>query len=113
MKHRHIFCLLPALLMAVPLTALADDDEDDHDQRRGHYQHQYQRQYQRDVKETYYDGHCKIERKFKKNGEYKEKRKCGAPAYEVYQPAPIYVPAPVYFSGNPGITINGTFQLGR
>ena len=110
MKHRHFLYLLPALLLAMPVTALADDDDDDdHGQRRGHYQ----RQYQRDFKETYYDGHCRIERKFKKNGEYKEKHKCNAPAYQVYQPAPVYVPAPVYFSGNPGITINGTLQLGR
>ncbi|MFN3789896.1 hypothetical protein [Massilia sp.] len=32
----------------------------------------------REYKQTYWDGHCKVEQKWKK-GEYKEKRKCKRP----------------------------------
>ncbi|WP_137896544.1 hypothetical protein [Ramlibacter sp. 2FC] len=86
--------LLPAALLALPLTALSD--------HRGY-------------KEEYWDGNCKVERKFKKNGDYKEERKCkgGAPAYVV--PAPVQVPVPVGpIIGpviEPGITIQGQVRL--
>lgn len=98
--------LLPAALLALPLVALADDDDDD-DGRRGYYQ------YQRASKQTYYDGNCKIEQKFKKNGQYQEKRKCKGPSYSAYQPAPLLVPAPIYYAPAPGITINGSFTFPR
>ena len=46
-------------------------------------------------KEEYWDGHCKVERKWKKNGEYKEKRKCRSDRPVVYQqPRPVYVAPP-------------------
>ncbi len=45
-------------------------------------------------KETYYDGNCKVERKYNPGG-YKEKVDCGPPARYVH-PAPVVVaPAPV------------------
>lgn len=81
--------LLPALLLAAPLTVHADKDR-----------HEY--------KEKYYDGNCKVERKFK-DGEYKEKRKCREPEYAAYEPAPVYVPAPVVVQ--PGVTVNATIRL--
>lgn len=86
--------LLPAALLALPLSALSDH---------------------RDYKEEYWDGNCKVERKFKKNGDYKEERKCkgGAPAYVV--PAPVQAPMPVApLIGpviEPGITIRGQVRL--
>jgi hypothetical protein len=41
------------------------------------------RREQRAYKEEYYDGRCKVERKWERNGGYKEERKCreGYPAY--------------------------------
>ncbi len=95
--------LLPAALLALPLVASADDDDD----RRGHGKHQ------RSSKQTYYDGNCKVEQKIKKNGQYEEKRKCKGPSYSAYQPAPVLVPAPIYYAPSPGITINGSFTLPR
>ena len=49
-----------------------------------------------DYKEEYWDGACKIERKWKGNGEYKEKSKCkGGPSPAViYQPAPAVIVSP-------------------
>jgi hypothetical protein len=98
---------LPVALLAWPLGALAHDD-DHNDQGRGGYH-----QHQRDAKQTFYDGNCTVEQKFKKNGEYKEKRKCHGPHYRVYQAAPTFVPAPIYYGGRPGITINGTYTFPR
>ena len=60
-------------------------------------------------KEEYWDGNCKVERKWEGNGEYKEERKCKRPRERVYTepapvvvvPAPTYVvPAPVYEPGS-------------
>lgn len=75
-------------------------------------------------REEYWDGHCKVERKWK-HGEWHEKRKCRGPApaavyvppQPVYvQPAPVYVappvvvqPAPVAIE--PGLVIQGTVRL--
>ena len=54
-------------------------------------------------KDEYWDGNCKVERKWKDNGEYKEKRKCKGPARQVYiEPAPVYaVPRGVYMGAMP------------
>lgn len=104
MRRFTSFLLLPVVLMALPLGALAGDDDDD---RRGYHKHRHS------SKQTFYEGNCKVEQKFKKNGQFQEKRKCKGPAYGAYQAAPVFVPAPVYYSGSPGITINGTFTLPR
>lgn len=95
--------LLPALLLTLPLTALADPwkDESGHGKRRGHHQREY--------KEEYWDGNCKVERKLEKSGEYKEERKCKGRPYSHYEPAPVYVPAPVVVE--PGVTIHGTVRI--
>ncbi|AHV93887.1 hypothetical protein [Bordetella holmesii] len=52
-----------------------------------------------DYTQSSWDGACKVERKWKRNGQYKEKRKC-RPAY-VY-PHAVY-PQPAY--GTPSIVI--------
>lgn len=105
--------LLPALLFAVQAPASADSWKHGHGHGR----------YHRDYKETYWDGHCKVERKFKRNGDYKEKRKCRAPrpvyhdryydeqpAVYYVEPRPVYVrPRPVYVE--PGVSIHGSFYF--
>lgn len=97
--------LLPVALLALPLTAVADPGKDESGHGRGH------RHDRREYKEEYWDGHCKVERKFEKNGEYKEERKCKAPSAAHYAPAPVYVPAPAVVE--PGIRIQGTINIGR
>ena len=71
-------------------------DESGHGRGRHHGGGEY--------KEEFWDGNCKIERKWEKDGEYKEERKCKRPREHVHVvPAPTYVvPAPVYEQG-PGV----------
>jgi hypothetical protein len=70
-------------------------------------------------KETYWDGDCKVERQWKKHGEYKEKRKC-KPGHVVHadpqpvyiQPAPVVVvQPPVVIAPQPGVVLQGTVRL--
>ena len=82
---------LPVVLIATPLSSQAHD--------RHHHHHK------REHKEEYWDGQCKIERKWKKNGEYKEKRKCRDRPV-VYQQQPVYAePQPVFVAPRPVIAI--------
>ncbi|MGE8318782.1 MAG: hypothetical protein ACN6O3_08525 [Comamonas sp.] len=84
--------LFPLTLCVLPLAAHADDDD-----HRGHRRHKHHGH-----KEVYWDGQCKVERKWKGNGEYKEKRKCRDRPVGYYQPAPVYhQPAPVYMAPRP------------
>ena len=80
--------LLQAFLIALPMLSHADPwkDESGHGKRRGHDRREY--------KEDYWDGHCKVERKVKKNGDYKEERKCDGPQHGYREPSPVYAPAP-------------------
>ena len=99
MMKRSALSLLAGAILFTPLLAAADSDKD------GKHRH-------REYKDEYWDGHCKVERKWKKNGEYKEKRKCkdDGPAY--YGPAPMYGPAPVYVPApEPGLVIQGTVRV--
>jgi len=57
-------CLLLSFAAAGPV--LADDDDDDRKGRKRHREH----------KESFWDGPCKVEREWKKDGDYKEERKC-------------------------------------
>lgn len=97
--------LFPLVLLALPLAASADSwkDESGHGKNRGHDRREY--------KEEFWDGNCKVERKVKKNGDYKEERKCKAPPRVHYQQAPIYVPAPQPVIVEPGITVHGTVRI--
>ena len=76
--------LLAQLLVPLALASLSAPvwaHDDDHHGRRHH---------RKEYKEEYWDGQCKIERKWKKNGEYKEKRKCRDQPV-MYQQQPVYV----------------------
>lgn len=98
MKSRILVSLvvLPVLLGTLSAAAHADDDWDDDD----HYHHA--RRYKGgDYKEEFWVGNCKIKRKWKDNGEYKEERKCkDRPVY--YQPPP----APAYYQPEPAYVIS-------
>lgn len=88
--------ILLAAMSAVSTLAAADSWKD----KGGHARQEF--------KETYWDGNCKIERKMKKDGEYKEKRKCKGPRHAYHDhPQVIYpVPAPPVVV-EPGVTIHG------
>lgn len=103
MKRSTIPLLASAVLLAAPLSSWADRDKDE----SGHGRHGYS------FKEEYWDGQCKVERKFKRNGEFKEERKCRAPV--AYAPAvvvPVHVPPPAVVVHPPGgVVIHGTVQV--
>lgn len=102
MKHLFVALGLPVVLCVAPLSSWAGDDHDHH--HRHHRAH----------KQTYWDGHCEVERKWKKNGEYKEKRKCRAPQAHYGPPHMVYVQPPaVYALPRPpeGLVIQSHIQL--
>ncbi len=87
--------VLPVLLGTLSAAAHADDDRDDDDHPR------YARRYKGgDGKEEFWVGNCKIKRKWKDNGEYKEERKCKDRPV-VYQPPP-----PVYYQPQPAFVVS-------
>lgn len=96
--------ILALLSLCIPAAfALAPSASQAHD----HHHHK------RDYKEEYWDGQCKVERKWKGNGEYKEKRKCKDRPV-LYQAAPVYVapPQPVYVAPQPqGLVIDSRIVL--
>lgn len=106
--------LLAALagMLAVPaLHADPDKDESGHGRghKHGHHKHKHEHKHahkhghghghghKNEYKEEYWDGNCKVERKWK-DDEYKEERKCRAPRQVVVVPAPppqvVYVYPP-------------------
>ncbi|WP_414709504.1 glycine zipper 2TM domain-containing protein [Ramlibacter sp.] len=83
---RSLILLAAVAVLAGPAWADRDDDDDHH----GHGKHKNKH------KEEYWDGNCKVERKWK-HGEYEEKRKCKAPERVVVvqpQPQVVYVYPP-------------------
>lgn len=119
MKAIQVSAVLFALAIS-PLAAFADRDRDE----GGHGRHRHGHEY----KHEYWDGNCKVEIKQKKNGDYKEERKCrapnhvhAAPVYVVPQPVvvapqpvvvapqPVYVPAPR--AVEPSVTIRATIPI--
>ena len=70
-----------ALIALAPLAAEAGDKHHHHRHKGGEY------------KEKYWDGACKVERKWKRNGDYSEKRKCRDDYRYGYAPQPVLVPA--------------------
>lgn len=79
--HPTLLALSAATLMTLaPLAAEADSDHHRH-HRHGEY------------KEKYWDGACEVERKWKRNGDYREKRKCRDDYRYGYAPQPVLVPA--------------------
>jgi surface antigen len=79
--HKTVFVLGMLAALATP-AAFADRDDHEHGHGHGHGKGHGKH------KEVYWDGHCKVERKWK-HGEYEEKRKCHAPEQKV-----VVVPAP-------------------
>ena len=104
MKRLHSH-LLSAFILLMPLTGFADPhkDESGHGKHRGHDRREY--------KEEYWDGNCKVERKWEKSGEYKEERKCKGPRHGYYEQEPVYVPARPAVVVEPGITVHGTVRI--
>jgi hypothetical protein len=75
---------LPVLLLALPFTSWAGDDDDHRHYRKHEHRHHAHKQ-------EFWDGQCKVKREWKKNGEYKEKRKCKDRPVVYQQPYPVYV----------------------
>lgn len=69
-----------AAVLAAPAARADRDDDHHHGHGHGHGKHKNKH------KEEYWDGNCKVERKWK-HGEYEEKRKCRAPETVVVVPA--------------------------
>jgi hypothetical protein len=98
MKNSAAVFVLALMGASLPLHAMAHGDD------HGHHKH----------KEVFWDGPCKVERKYEKHGRVKEKRECRPEvAYVqpqvvhpvVMQPAPVVVqPVPV----QPGVVIQAT-----
>jgi len=80
------FTLILVSLAFVP-SVMADDDDE---RRHGRKHHD------REYKDEYWDGNCKIERKWEKDGDYKEKRKCKGGGYRQAQPAVIQPVTVIY-----------------
>ena len=102
MKHFSIPLLAGAVLLSAPLASSADRDKAESGQ-----QHRYM------YKEAYWDGHCKVERRFSHDGEYKEERKCRAPlAYAPVVAVPVHAPQPaVVVHPSPGVAIHGSVRI--
>jgi surface antigen len=79
--------------LATPL-AHADPDKDESGHGRGH-RHGHGHGHGHDHKEEFWDGDCKVERKWKKDGEYKEERKCKGSGHR-HVHAPAVQPVMVY-----------------
>lgn len=86
--------LLPLALAGAAFNTHADPwkDESGHGHGRKYKGGEY--------KEEYWDGPCKIERKWKGNGEYKEERKCKD------RPAAYYSPGPAYYPAEPAVVVS-------
>lgn len=99
MSYRSILLAAAALgvLAAAPL-AQAHDDDHHHGPGHGHGHGKHKHKH----KEEYWDGHCKVERKYK-HGEYEEKRKCHAPPPQVVVVQPPPQPARVVYVYPPWI----------
>ncbi|WP_237173801.1 hypothetical protein [Paracandidimonas lactea] len=93
--------LLASALAALPQVALADwdDYDDDHDYYEDYGRH-------REFKEEYWVGNCKIKREYKRDGEYKEKRKCKPPRHR------HYYEEHVYYEDAPSIVIEPVIRIG-
>ena len=78
--------IFPLSILAMPASSWAGDD--DH--------HHHHRKHRKEFREEYWDGNCKVERKWKRDGEYKEKRKCKDGYRHYHAPQrPVYVAPPV------------------
>ena len=81
-----------ALIALAPIAAEAGDRHHHHHRHKGG-----------EHKEKYWDGACQVERKWKRNGDYSEKRKCRDGYAYGYAPQPVAVPV---MPAAPAIVIN-------
>lgn len=93
-------------LMLAAAPALADDDH----RRHPHHHHHH------GGKQVFYDGACKVERKWNGHGGYKEEVKCRPSAHAYYYPPPSVVayyppPPPPVYVGPPMISV--VIPIGR
>lgn len=95
MTRKLVPVLLSCLLGAFALSAHADPWKDESGHRYGH------KHKGGDYKEKYWDGPCKVERKWKGNGEYKEERKCKG-----HPPVYHHAPGAVYYEAEPAIVVS-------
>ena len=93
-SHRASFLTLSAaaLIALAPVAAEAGDRHHHHHRNKGG-----------EYKEKYWDGACKVERKWKRNGDYSEKRKCRDGYAYGYAPQPVAVSV---MPAAPAIVIN-------
>jgi hypothetical protein len=92
-----LFAFLALMLTSatLPLQALAHDDHDHrHKHKPGH-------------KEVFWDGNCKVERKYQKHGRVKEKREC-RPDVVYMQPQVVHRAPPPPVMVEPGVVIHGS-----
>ena len=97
-----VCCMAVLALAGASAPALADSDWDGGS--HGRYERSYRAYKSVDYKEEYWDGNCKIVRKWKKNGKYKEERKCEGPRHYGGYPPPVY-PAPGVMVQPPSVVI--------
>lgn len=102
MITRPILALSLSAALAVPGPALADPWKDESGHGRGKSE-------RGERKEEFWDGNCKIERKWEKDGGYKEERKCeGGPPPRAYHGAREgYDRPPVRFEPPTGVYLGG------
>lgn len=132
MRTLHIL-LLPIALLMFQAPAFADPNKDErghskkghgydrheHWEDHGHGNRHKRGHDRQEYKEEYVDGNCKIKRKYEKNGEYKEERKCKEPRQSHYEPSrrgyyeqsPVYMPAPPAVYEDSGTVIRGTIRI--
>jgi surface antigen len=88
MRTSILLAALVAVLAAAP--AMADRDDHDRGRGRGHDQGHGHGHGHGKHKEVFQDGNCKVTREWKRDGEYKEKRKCKGPERaHVHSAAPV------------------------
>lgn len=104
MKYLRATLLSTALGIAAGAPAFAHGDDHPgrghgHGHGHGHKHHKHEDKHHKHKhkhahKEEFWDGHCKVERKWERDGDYKETRKCKAPRGHVVavQPVVVYPP---------------------
>jgi hypothetical protein len=88
---KSVICAVVALAMVgvyAPVFADPGKDESGHGRK-----YESRRHKGGEYKEEYWDGDCKVERKWKKNGDFKEERKCEGPRSNAQRYTPADPPA--------------------
>lgn len=99
--------LLVGALIALLASPVASADrwkgESGHGRHHGRHHHHDRHYHGGSHKDVYWDGNCKVERKWKGNGDYKEERHCKSPRYRR--------PGHFGFRFDPGIVLQGTVVI--